>query len=61
MPVALAVAAITTVGYAGVLVGPAAVGYVANAVGLPNAFWMLAALLCFVTLSARRATSSPYQ
>jgi predicted MFS family arabinose efflux permease len=57
MPVALAVAAITTVGYAGVLLGPAAVGYVANAVGLPNAFWMLAALLTFVTFSARRIAS----
>jgi hypothetical protein len=58
MPVALAVAAITTVGYSGVLLGPAAVGYVANAIGLPNAFWMLAALLCCVTLSARRVTAS---
>jgi hypothetical protein len=57
MPVALAVAAITTVGYAGVLLGPAAVGYVAKAVGLPNAFWLLAALLCFVTLSARKLRS----
>jgi predicted MFS family arabinose efflux permease len=58
MPVALAVAAITTVGYAGVLLGPAAVGYVANALGLPNAFWMLAALLGFVTFSSRRVTAS---
>ena len=56
MPVALAVAAITTVGYAGILLGPAAVGYVANAVGLPNAFWMLAALLGVVTFTARTVT-----
>jgi len=55
MPPALAVAAITTVGYAGVLAGPAAVGFVARAVGLGDAFWLLAALLCLVPLSARAA------
>jgi predicted MFS family arabinose efflux permease len=53
MPVALAVAAVTTVGYAGILLGPAAIGYVAQVAGLPAAFWMLAALLCVVTLTAR--------
>jgi predicted MFS family arabinose efflux permease len=61
MPVALAVAAITTVGYAGVLLGPAAVGFVANAMGLPNAFWMLAALLCFVTFSAHRVATGKHE
>lgn len=58
MPVSLAVAAITTVGYAGILVGPAAVGFVAKAVSLPTAFWMLAGLLCVVTLTARTVTKS---
>jgi predicted MFS family arabinose efflux permease len=57
MPVGLAVAAITTAGYAGILVGPAGVGFVAKIAGLPAAFWMLAALLCAVTLSARIVTS----
>jgi predicted MFS family arabinose efflux permease len=52
MPAGLAVASITTAGYAGVLVGPAGIGFVAHAVGLPTAFWMLAALMCLVTLSA---------
>lgn len=57
MPVGLAVAAITTTGYAGILVGPAGVGFVAKGVGLDTAFWMLAALLCLVPLSARRVTA----
>jgi len=56
MPVGLAVAAITTTGYAGILVGPAAVGFVAKLAGLPAAFWMLAALMLSVTLSARAVT-----
>ncbi|HWX59206.1 MFS transporter [Bradyrhizobium sp.] len=56
MPVGLAVAAITTTGYAGVLAGPAAVGFVAKLAGLATAFWMLAALMLLVTLSARAVT-----
>jgi predicted MFS family arabinose efflux permease len=50
MPAGLAVAAITTVGYAGILTGPAAIGFVAHAAGLPLAFWLLAALLGLVPL-----------
>lgn len=57
MPTGLAVASITTAGYAGVLVGPAGIGFIAHAVGLPAAFWMLAALMCLVTLSARAVTA----
>ncbi len=56
MPTGLAVASITTAGYAGVLVGPAGIGFVAHAVGLPTAFWMLAMLMCLVTLSAHAVT-----
>ncbi|MCA1544881.1 MFS transporter [Bradyrhizobium sp. NBAIM32] len=56
MPAGLAVAAITTVGYAGLLVGPGFVGFLANLAGLPSAFAMLAALMCLVTLSARSVT-----
>lgn len=52
MPVALAVGALTTTGYAGILVGPAAIGFVANAVGLPAAFWLLAALMLLVPFTA---------
>lgn len=56
MPPALAIAAVTTVGYAGILVGPAAIGFVAKAVGLQSAFWMLAALMAVITLTARTVT-----
>jgi predicted MFS family arabinose efflux permease len=56
MPVPLAVTAMTSVGYAGILVGPAAVGLVAKMVGLRVAFVGLAALVLLVTLSARRVT-----
>jgi len=56
MPTGLAVAALTTTGYAGILVGPAAVGFVAKLAGLSTAFWMLAALMLSVTLSARTIT-----
>ena len=57
MPASLAISAITTIGYAGVLAGPAAIGFVADHVGLPNAFWLLACLVCLVPLGARAATS----
>lgn len=56
MPPALAIGALTTLGYAGILVGPAGIGVVAKAVGLPAAFWILAALLLLVPLTARRVT-----
>lgn len=56
MPSGLAVAAITTTGYAGVLVGPAGVGFVAKQVGLPVSFWLLAALLVLVPLCASIVT-----
>jgi hypothetical protein len=57
MPTGLAVAAITTAGYAGILVGPAAVGLVAKSAGLPIAFGLLAALIGAVVLSARTVTA----
>jgi hypothetical protein len=43
--------------YAGILLGPAAVGFVARLRSFPEAFWMLAGLLCVPTLSARKATA----
>ena len=57
MPVGLAVVAITTAGYAGILIGPAGVGFVAHVAGLPTAFWILAALMALVTASARVVTT----
>jgi predicted MFS family arabinose efflux permease len=56
MPAVLAVAALTTTGYAGILAGPAAVGFVSRNFGLPAAFWLLAALMALVPVFARRAT-----
>ncbi|ODM72710.1 MFS transporter [Bradyrhizobium elkanii] len=53
MPVGVAIAVITTAGYAGILVGPAGIGLVAHMTGLPLAFAMLGALMSVVTLSAR--------
>lgn len=52
MPAALAVAAITTTGYAGILVGPAGIGLLAHGVGLPVAFSLLAGLMALVPLTA---------
>lgn len=54
MPAGLAVAAVTTTGYAGMLVGPAGIGFVAKLTSLPASLWMLAALLLLVTLTAGR-------
>src|SRR6516225_619002 len=52
---AMAVAALTTVGYAGQLMGPAAVGFVSHLASLPAAFWLLAALMAVVPLSTGKA------
>ena len=56
MPAALAVGAITTTGYAGILVGPAGIGFLAHSVGLPAAFWMLAGLMALVPMTANIIT-----
>lgn len=54
MPAGPAIAAVTTVGYAGILLGPALIGFAAEAVGLPVAFWILGAVILLVPLTARR-------
>jgi MFS family permease len=54
---AMAVAALTTVGYAGQLMGPAAVGFVSHAASLPAAFWVLAALMVLVPACAGRVAA----
>ncbi len=59
MPPALAVSAMTTIGYAGILAGPAVIGFVAQAIGLHGAFWVLALLMCLVPICARRVASVP--
>jgi predicted MFS family arabinose efflux permease len=63
MPPVLAIAAITTMGYAGILLGPAIIGFVADHIGLTLAFWMIPVMLLAVPLSvavvAPRARRSP--
>jgi len=53
MPAGLAVAIMSTAGYAGILLGPAVIGFVAKQIGLTNAFWMLPVMVCLVPLCAR--------
>lgn len=60
MPAGLAVAAVTTAGYAGVLLGPAGIGFVAKLTSLPASLWMLTALLALVTLTAGRVAGRPH-
>lgn len=56
MPANLAVASITTIGYAGILAGPAAIGFVAQLSNLSVAFGCVAVLLLTVTASAKAVT-----
>ena len=51
MSPSLAVAAVTTMGYAGSLAGPALLGFVAHAASLSLAFGLLAAAMLFVGLN----------
>ncbi|MFO1150696.1 MAG: MFS transporter [Alsobacter sp.] len=55
MPASHAISAITTVAYAGVLLGPAMVGFVAHGTSLSIALLLVAALMLMVTLGARVA------
>lgn len=54
MPAGLAVSAISTIGYAGILAGPGLIGFVAHAVGLEWAFAALACGMLVVATQARR-------
>jgi predicted MFS family arabinose efflux permease len=53
MPEDVAVPAITTLGYAGILAGPAAIGFIAHAASLPAAFLVVALSLVGVAASGR--------
>jgi MFS family permease len=53
MPEHLAVPAITTLGYAGILAGPAAIGFVSRIASLSGAFLILAVMLLVVAAAAR--------
>jgi len=54
MPESIAVPAVTALGYAGILAGPAAIGLVASALSLSAAFLLLVALQLVVAASGRR-------
>lgn len=56
LPVAFAVVAITTVGYAGVLAGPAVIGLLSQLVGLPSTFGLLGLMILAVPASASFVT-----
>jgi hypothetical protein len=51
MPPSLAIAAVTTLGYAGVLLGPAIIGFVAQYSSLATAFILLAGAMAFVAIA----------
>jgi MFS family permease len=54
MPPALAIAAVTTTGYAGILLGPALIGFAAQAFNLSTAFMGLGVLILAIILTAGR-------
>jgi predicted MFS family arabinose efflux permease len=57
MPESAAVAAVSVLGYAGILAGPAAIGAVARLSSLPTALLAVAALLLLVSAAATRLPS----
>ena len=56
MPPGMAVAAVTTTGYAGILLGPALIGFAADATSLAMAFGALALAMAAFPLAAARAS-----
>jgi MFS family permease len=54
MPPNLAIAAITTLGYAGILVGPALIGFLAKGIGLAPTLVVVALLIALVPLFSGR-------
>lgn len=55
MPEAAAVTLLTTIGYSGILVGPAFVGFIAHATSLEIAFLILSALLIILAIAGKVA------
>lgn len=58
MPAGLAVGAITTIGYAGILAGPALIGFIAHASSLQMAFAGLGCAMLLVAASSRSRIAS---
>jgi MFS family permease len=59
MPQRVAIPAVITMGYAGILIGPAVIGFVAHLSSLPMALGGLIFLLLFVSVAARFLSPSP--
>jgi predicted MFS family arabinose efflux permease len=59
MPASLAIAAVTTLGYAGILAGPAMIGFVAHASSLSLAFGGLGVFMLLIAASARLGAAKP--
>jgi predicted MFS family arabinose efflux permease len=58
MPQSVAVPALTTLGYAGILAGPAGIGFIARHSSLSAAFLLVAALMTGVAISSRAFKST---
>ncbi|WP_323815733.1 MFS transporter [Cellvibrio sp. NN19] len=58
MPVGLAIASVVSMGYAGLLAGPALIGFVADASSLGVAFTLVAGGLLALASTAKRATQA---
>jgi predicted MFS family arabinose efflux permease len=54
VPPGIALATVTTIAYAGLLLGPALIGFVADATSLPVAFVLVAAMFGVVAIAASR-------
>lgn len=57
MPANLAVASVLTVGYVGIIAGPAAIGFIAHATSLQTAFLLLCGAMVVIAVSARTVYS----
>lgn len=53
MPPGIAIASVTTTGYAGILMGPAFIGFISDMTTLATAFWLIALLTFAIPLTAR--------
>lgn len=58
MPAHLAIAAVAMVGYGGMLVGPALVGFISDQIGLDKAFFLICLLLLVVVACSKKVTST---
>ena len=56
VPASVALATVTTIAYAGLLAGPALVGFLSDLTSLPFAFVIVAGMLGFIAVSGRRVS-----